>query len=376
MKVLVFNNCAPSLKGGGAERTYFIYCETLVEIGFEVYAVFPDRFLNQLDNGYKFRIKTFSDSLNISGYTLSFVTLNRVIREINPDILHLLDGLTPTDLLIIILNKLLIKKPLYIDAIALYRNPAFNMLVRLQMPIYNLADGIAVSNPNLKKTLRHCLVKPAKILDYNPLFIDIQKAPVSDLREKKKAFNFIFIGVLDDSHSYKGLDLLLNLFLYLKRLETKNQNIILSVIGGGAQLDYYKSLALKYDLNNIIFKGYVSNLQNEFKDADALILPSKRRGEGFGKVILEALMQNVPVLVSEFAGGSYLVKEFNVGRTFNPYNPKMGAKVLLEFYQECTEGRYEKNIRDFQGIILAERDKSLNSITQMYKRSSKRVLDE
>jgi len=101
LKVLVFNNCAPTLKGGGAERTFLVYCETLFDNGFDVYAVFPERFCPKADNNLRFKIKTFEDRVKISGYTLSILTLSRIIKEIDPDIIHLLDGLTPTDLLLI-----------------------------------------------------------------------------------------------------------------------------------------------------------------------------------------------------------------------------------------------------------------------------------
>jgi hypothetical protein len=39
---MVFNNCTPTLKGCGAERSVLVYCETLLDSGFDAYAVFPD----------------------------------------------------------------------------------------------------------------------------------------------------------------------------------------------------------------------------------------------------------------------------------------------------------------------------------------------
>ena len=180
LRVLVFNNCAPSLKGGGAERTFLVYCQILHDIGFDVYAVFPERFRHKADNNLRFKTQTFKDRLNISGYTLSVFQLSKVIKDIDPDIVHLLDGLTPTDLLMAIVNRISIKKPLFVDVIALYRNPVFNLMVRFQLPFYNLFNGIAVSNPNLRKILIRWLVKPSKLLHYNPLFIDI---PVPFLNE-------------------------------------------------------------------------------------------------------------------------------------------------------------------------------------------------
>ena len=372
LRVLVFNNCAPTLKGGGAERTFLVYCETLLNNGFDVYAVFPERFLAKADNNLQFKIQTFEDRLNISGYTLSIFKLLEVIKDIDPDIVHLLDGLTPTDLLLVIVNRMFIKKPMFIDVIALYRNPVFNLMVRIQLPLYNLFNGIAVSNPNLRKILIRWLVKPSKILRYNPLFLDISNAFLKENRKVGESFNLIFIGVLDDSHSYKGLDLLLKIIRHINKVDKWKHKIIIHIIGGGERLQYYRSFAEKNNLNNVIFRSYVPSIEGEFKRMDALILPSKRRGEGFGKVILEAVLQGLPVFVSKYAGGSYLVEEYNIGMVFDPYRIKKSERALLDFIQNCSENKYNTNIGRFQQIILAERDKSLDLIKSVYKLTGNR----
>lgn len=367
MRVLVFNNCAPTLKGGGAERTFLVYCETLLDSGFDVFAVFPERFRAKADDNLRFKTKTFEDRLNISGYSLSVFKLSKVIKELDPDIIHLLDGLTPTDLLLVIVNKILIKKPIFIDVIALYRNPVFNIMVKFQLPLYNLFNGISVSNPTLKKVLIRWLVKPSKIQPYNPLFIDIPNVPFRKSRKGEQIFNIIFIGVLDNSHSYKGLDLLLKLMRYINKRNNFRQEIRLHIIGGGERLHYYRSYAENKNLNNVIFRSYLPSIQDEFKKMDALILPSKKRGEGFGKVILEAVLNGLPVFVSKYAGGSYLVKEYNIGMIFNPYRIKKSRQALFDFIQECRLNNYDTNIDSFQQILLAERDKCLDLIKIMYK---------
>ena len=372
LRVLVFNNCAPTFKGGGAERTFIVYCETLLDSGFDVYAVFPERFRSKADNNLRFKIQTFEDRLSISGYSLSVFKLSKVIKDLDPDVIHLLDGLTPTDLLIVIANKFFIKKPIFIDVIALYRNPVFNLMVRFQLPLYNLFNGISVSNPNLKKTLTRWFVKPTKILPYNPLFIDIPDTSFKERKEIGDTFNLIFIGVLDNSHSYKGLDLLLRIMRYFNDTNKYGQKIELYVIGGGERLQYFRSYAEKNNLMNVIFKSYVPSIQNEFKTMDALILPSKRRGEGFGKVILEASLQGLPVFVSKYAGGSYLVKEYNIGMIFNPYRIKKSQQALFKFIHKCSVNNYDNNIGRFQQIMLSERDKCLNLIKHIYKLAGNR----
>ena len=375
LRVLVFNNCAPSLKGGGAERTFLVYCQILHDIGFDVYAVFPERFRHKADNNLRFKTQTFKDRLNISGYTLSVFQLSKVIKDIDPDIVHLLDGLTPTDLLMAIVNRISIKKPLFVDVIALYRNPVFNLMVRFQLPFYNLFNGIAVSNPNLRKILIRWLVKPSKLLQYNPLFIDIPVPFLNENRRVGETFNLMFIGVLDDSHSYKGLDILLKLIRHINRSNKWEHKIVLHIIGGGEKLQYYKSYAEKNNLNNVTFKGYVPSILDEFNRMDALILPSKRRGEGFGKVILEAVLHGLPVFVSKYAGGSYLVEHYKIGMVFDPYRIKKSEQTLYGFIHECSENNYNAYIRRFQQFILAERDKSLNSIKSMYKLALKREIN-
>jgi glycosyltransferase involved in cell wall biosynthesis len=372
LRVLVFNNCPPTLQGGGAERTFRVFCEALTEKGFDVYALFPEREKFKFQESYKFKFITFKERANISGYTLSVKNIIKIIKEVNPDVIHLLDGLTPTDLFLIIANKLMLKKPLFVDAIALYRNPVFNIMVRLQMPFYNLVEGISVSNPQLKKTIIRWFVKKSKILDCNPLLIDVDDKVLLPKRGQKGAFNYIFIGVLDEAHTYKGLDLLLKAFSNVNSMATE-KNIYLTVVGAGNSIKYFRSLAQKGNISNIVFKGFAPSIKQELNNADALILPSKKRGEGFGKVIIEASLQGLPVLVSKYAGGSYLVRHFKIGRIFNPYLHKQAARSIITFAKECRENVYNENIVEFQKWLLSERDNILNLIIDKYLSSNKRV---
>ena len=60
---------------------------------------------------------------------------------------------------------------------------------------------------------------------------------------------------------------------------------------------------------------------------------------------------------------------------FDPYRIKKSEQTLYGFIHECSENNYNAYIRRFQQFILAERDKSLNSIKSMYKLALKREIN-
>ena len=163
MKIVVFQNCNPGLIGG-AENSFHVFCSNLSKTGNDVYAIFPSRGkFDFVETQYK-KVQ-FREKFRIKNYSLSVFSICRVIRSINPDVIHLADGLSPTDFLILVINKLFLKKPLFVDVWALYHNPIINILVKIQMPIYNLATKVGFSNPRVKKTAVRWFLSKKKIIN-------------------------------------------------------------------------------------------------------------------------------------------------------------------------------------------------------------------
>jgi len=305
----------------------------------------------------------------IRGYSISFLEIMYHIKEIDPDVLHLADGLSPTDLGVLILNRIFLRLPVFVDVVAFYRYPVFNFFVKLQLPFYNPATGIGPWTPKLKSVMKRWFVRNKKFIPgYDPPYLDIDFAPTMT-HGNSEVFTYIFVGVLDRNHSYKGLDLLLKAIKFMNdEFLMTVDNIKFTIVGGGEDFQYYRDFAIENGLENVVFKGEVADWNSDAK-SDALVLPSRRRGEGFGKVVLEALNMGLPVLVSKYAGAAYIPLEYRVGETFDPYRTEEFAKKLMEFAKECSGGKYLANIMQFQLFLKDESKKSISSLIAAYSKS-------
>lgn len=103
---------------------------------------------------------------------------------------------------------------------------------------------------------------------------------------------FGFIGVHDP---VKGLD---TLALAAHRLV--NNPTVAFVIAGNAKSDYAKSLPQKFPKENTRFLGWTKP-EDFFSQIDVLVVPSLFR-EPFGRVVIEAFSQGVPVIGARSGG--------------------------------------------------------------------------
>jgi UDP-glucose:(heptosyl)LPS alpha-1,3-glucosyltransferase len=99
----------------------------------------------------------------------------------------------------------------------------------------------------------------------------------------------------------KGLDRLLRAWSSPQMKDT-----YLVVVGDDAQRGRYEALAEEQAKNKIIFVGRRDDVESYYAAADLLALPAVQ--EAFGNVVLEALAAGLPVVVSETAGASEILK--------------------------------------------------------------------
>jgi L-malate glycosyltransferase len=89
----------------------------------------------------------------------------------------------------------------------------------------------------------------------------------------------------------KGIDQVLNMLA-----EEKNYSLV--IIGKGREQANLKSLAKKTNIaDRCYFPGFRNNAVNFFRYFDIVVIPS--RSEGFGRVLIEAVQQKVPVVCSD-----------------------------------------------------------------------------
>lgn len=98
------------------------------------------------------------------------------------------------------------------------------------------------------------------------------------------------------------------------------------IAGDGPERKYLESLILKYKLTNVHMVGYFSHKLDTINDfylrADVYVAPSVWN-EPLGLVILEAMVNKTPVVVSRKGGVTTLVKDGYNGFLIRPRSPKL-----------------------------------------------------
>jgi glycosyltransferase involved in cell wall biosynthesis len=98
------------------------------------------------------------------------------------------------------------------------------------------------------------------------------------------------------------------------------------IAGDGPERKYLESLILKYKLTNVHMVGYFSSRLDTINDfylrADVYVAPSVWN-EPLGLVILEAMVNKTPVVVSRKGGVTTLVKDGYNGFLVRPRSPKL-----------------------------------------------------
>ena len=147
---------------------------------------------------------------------------------------------------------------------------------------------------------------------YLPYIEESKGIDIKDRFGLEKDSYFLFIGVL---RKYKGLDYLID-----ASSDTDSEIVI---AGSGPLQQYYEERSI--DKKNISLVGQISNAEKMalIKNCKGLILPSHMRSEAFGIVLIEASMQNKPLISCEIGTGtSYGNKNGVTGLVVESENPK------------------------------------------------------
>lgn len=128
----------------------------------------------------------------------------------------------------------------------------------------------------------------------------------------------LFVGSLNKSQRYKGLDHLIRAF---GQMRAESHDLRLVVVGTGDGLDMYRGLAAAAGVaGHVDFAGYVGHdkLAQYYKLARVFAMPSTSRTEGFGLVYLEAGAVGTPVIGSAIGGVPYAVRDGETGLLVSP----------------------------------------------------------
>jgi glycosyltransferase involved in cell wall biosynthesis len=148
--------------------------------------------------------------------------------------------------------------------------------------------------------------------------------------------NILFVGRIDKTSEWKGINVLLKAMPYVLVSEP---SAILRIVGAGDAVENYKKLAIKLGVeNNVKFIGekFGEKLANEYRDASVLVLPSVTESESFGIVLIEALACGTPVVASNIGGMPQVIHSTGGGLLVEAGNEEKLAEAICAITTDKT----------------------------------------
>ena len=313
-------------------------------------------------------------SLKIINYFFFFFKLAQYIRLNKTDILHahlplmeifarLLSYFIKKDYVLIITKHL--------DNYCLrgsnhYSNSKSYLSILIEKWIFSKCDKyIAIS-----KSVRSFFIKKVglsqssiKVIYYG---ID-QIAPIrGNIKKKllitKKKKDTIILGTIARLVSQKKIDITLKALSILKENNIKFKYYIL---GEGPLLEDLKNLAKNLNIHNeVIFLGYSDDVKAFIKKIDIFCLSSDH--EGLGLVLLESMINGVPVICSNFGAAREIISNKKLGLLFKRGNHLDMSRKLLKILNKSFRKKLSLNSKKY-AIKNYNLQKCLKETKKLYK---------
>lgn len=146
------------------------------------------------------------------------------------------------------------------------------------------------------------------------------------VKANSQVVNLIFIGRLVEQKN------ILNLIRALALLSVEFC-WVLNVYGEGNQKASAIKLATELGIiQRIVFHGFEPNIFAKLAESDLLIMPSVR--EGMPNVLIEAMATPIPIVASEIAAITGIVKNSNAVILVNPYDAKSIATGISKYFYD------------------------------------------
>jgi len=250
----------------------------------------------------------------------------------------------------------------FILASAFYTKPCFVHVREMPAGFIMKAFKISLVASRARLIFNSKAVMKAFSLPGTVVYNGVNVSKCQKVYKQDRKRSVLFVGRLND---WKGADLLLK---SIKKIEHTGLVGRVDVVGDyfGDQRQYLnelKELADEMQSVHINFVGFVYDTSKYFSDADICVVPS-RKPEPFGRVVIEAMANALPVIVADHGGMSEIIEDNVTGYKFipncedslssrieyvlkNQNLAKVVSDAALAKYEECfTETAYQKNISD------------------------------
>lgn len=364
MKILFINNMG--VLHGGAESMLWELRRGLINQGHEVRILAGD----ERGNGEKIADDYFRSSSRFFYLFNPFamISLLRVLRTYNPDIVHLHTVSKASPFILTLLKCY--PTVLTIHDHTLFDPTRLDTMPSLQPYKKSLGDYFIDDRYSprfyLEKLRFFFFSKLAKNIDLvlacsdfyskcareSGFFIKVQTLHNGITLPKLEPItnweNLVFIGRLDE---VKGVQILLEAFAEVVK---KLPNTSLSIVGGGSLEKQLKRRVEELNISvSVQFFGHLSSLQvvEQYQKTTLVIVPSLYP-DNFPTVCIEAMAVGRPVIASKVGGIPELVLDNNTGILVSPNNPQELAEKIIETFGD------QENIKRMSdaGVLRARQE--------------------
>lgn len=242
------------------------------------------------------KIKNVSNTISKIRYLKNVAKIKRLVKEINPDILHAQYATSYG-----LIGSLVNYKPYILSAWGsdVYDFPK-QSVIHKNIVKYNLkkADLLLSTSKVMAEETKKYTDKDILI---TPFGVDINKFKPN---KKDKKSNEIVIGTIKTLEEKYGIEYLIKAFHILTN-KHKNLNLKLKIAGKGSKENELKALCKDLKIEDKVeFLGFLhpDKVPDTLNDFDIAVFPSVLDSESFGVAAVEAEACGVPVIVSNVGG--------------------------------------------------------------------------
>ena len=157
-------------------------------------------------------------------------------------------------------------------------------------------------------------VDESKVLVFHNAFT-ANKQVTDDKHSLRKRYGLndddIVVVAIGHTVHVKGWDVLIEAFHSAKKNQKNLKLLLVGSFSDKHEEEVYKDLRIrieKYSIQkDVIFTGYLFNIQEPLRAADMYVLTS--RAEGFGNVLLEAIVEKLPCISTDVGIASQVIKD-------------------------------------------------------------------
>ena len=348
----------PSIESGGVEKNLFYISNHLAQNNIDVYIVTANKNKkNFFNDKIKFICPNSSRWNSSSRIIKTLICLGLIIKKF--PLKNILIFSFQSNVSAILLSKLFSLK--IIIRLNTSTNKYINSFIKrfFFKTVYSMSDVIIVNSLEFKKNLKKNL-KLNSVQIFNPI-----KAKNTNKRLKINYFtNFNGIKILSIGRLTDQKDQI-TILKSLKILRKNQINFKFYLIGTGYKLNSLKQYVKDQQLTaHVKFAGYKSNAQEYIGSSDLFVLSSKY--EGLPNVLIEAQLQNVPIISSNCSTGpKEILLNGKLGNLFKVGNYTSLSEMIINFSKDkknfldkaksakkyLYKFDYKKNLSKYQNII-------------------------